>query len=325
MWRWAWWLGIALTVSGCGSARFRPQASHPQRISVGQVRPVHVEDAGEAGVPSAWHPGSQGEVTLETELEPGTKLLRAGKAAGSVPDQVGIGPHPKDCVRPQASLQIIDGAPRFQIEPPELGGRHTLTLNQGPSTAPIAIETERHGVRQCDHVALGWPHAWEREPFWYGDLRLSFVGIVPRFSVGGLRLLLARWMGPLRLGVEAGLANAVVCGEDVEDCPERFALPLGAEAIVSSNQGSALFLTGGGRFTTLLAQEVEGGSLDLRAFTLQATGEVLVGASRRNGHEQAPAGGVLGLGADAGPAIVLGHDDGLGLALGAHLSYAFAP
>jgi hypothetical protein len=323
MWRWAWWLGIALNVSGCGSARFRPLASPPQRISVGQARPVQVEDAGEAGVPSAWHPGSRGEIVLETELEPGTKLLRAGKAAGQPRnDDTGTA---KDCVNAQASLQTIDGIPRFQIEPPDLSGRHTLTLNQGPSTAPIAIETERHGVRHCDHVALGWPHGWEREPFWYGDLRLSFVGIVPRFSVGGLRLLLSRWVGPLRLGVETGLVNAVVCGEDVEDCPERLALPLGVEAVVSSNQGSALFLTGGGRFTALLAQEVEGGSLELRTFMLQATGEVLVGASRRGGHEQAPAGGVLGIGADAGPAIVLGHDDGLGFALGAHLSYAFAP
>jgi hypothetical protein len=324
MWRWAWWIAIALTVGGCGSARFSPRAAHPQRISVGQARPVHVEDAGEAGVPSAWHPGSQGEVTLETELEPGTKLLRAGLPGGRTrDDETGIGQHV--CVNPQASLQTIDGVPRFRIEPPDLGGRHTLTLNHGPSTAPIAIETERHGVRHCDHVALGWPHGWEREPFWYGDLRLSFIGIIPRFSVGGLRLLLARWVGPLRLGVETGLVNAVVCSDDVEDCPERFALPLAVEVVISSNQGSALFFTGGGRFTTLLAQEVEGGSLDLRSFMLQATGEVLVGASRRNGQEQAPAGGVLGIGADAGPAIVLGHDDGLGFALGAHLSYAFAP
>jgi hypothetical protein len=216
--------------------------------------------------------------------------------------------------------------PRWDSEPPLLGGRHQLLLNHDVGwRSELAIETESLGARHCDRVKLGWPRAWEREPFWFGDVRLAFTGVLSELSFGGLRLLLARWSGPLRLGVELGLINAITCDEERGECPAPFALPLGFEASVSRGFGSGLFLDAGMRFTTLFAEEQPGRPLALRAFLLQATGEVLVGNDLQPHIDPAPAGSTVGLGAEAGPAIILGSKDKLGFALGFHLSYAYAP
>lgn len=302
-----WGLVLLLLCAACGSARYRPQAPLEHRLSVGTARPVQVtQDANEGG----------GDVTVELELEPGTRLLRVGQPTPE--HRRGPG---KPCLLSPSPLQVIDGVSRYRVEPPELAGRHRLTLNQDAAALdPLGIETEGRGARHCDELQLKWPEAWQREPFWFGDVRLGATAVVPRLGIVGLRLLVARWTGRVRLGAELGLINGLTCDDSRGDCKAPFALPVGVEVGTSRRGGDSVFLVLGGRLGTILSETGASKTFGPRAFLLQGTAEVLVGNDLRRGIDDAPAGSTVGLGIDAGPAYVLGADAGLGLALGFHLS-----
>jgi hypothetical protein len=262
------------------------------------------------------------ELTLETELDSGTRLHRVGRGRRKRSTEA-------RCVDFIAPLQVIDGRPRYEIEPPLVAGRRTLSLNVGAqSVDPLAIETERLGVRWCDSFELDWPEGWEREPFWYTELRIAFTGFVPHFSIGGLRLLASRWTERSRFGAEVGLVNAVVCEDEDEECPSRFALPLAIDTTWFANplnDGRELFFGAGGRALAVLAQAAPGDGLSLHGVSPQLTAQVLVGSVATTQIDRGPAGVTAGIEGHVGPALL--YDQGgvsAGVALGLSLTYGWA-
>ena len=182
--------------------------------------------------------GAPTSLLMKTRLRMRGTLTAASLASDSAPPCGGAGP--------ASSVIEVDGETRWQ-RPISLDGdahrvafafpqQEYLAVRVVPGVLFLDLAVAGDGVPACLRVPVGGTAvAWRKTNDWSAG---GNIGFYPAFGLGGS---VGRWVGPVRLGLDAGVATHACA-----DCPRvaTLLLPasLTAEGFVYSRLGPALGL-----------------------------------------------------------------------------------